>query len=472
MSNGEDTPALAPGAVVADHFVVVRRLGGGGMGEVYLAENTNLAGVLRAVKILRAELSNDGRFVDMLADEAVRQARLVHDNIVMILDFVRAGGQCCLIADFVEGKTLEDWLEASPAGLPIDQVIAWMIDVLSGLDYAHRHAILHCDVKPANVIIDRNGRARVTDFGISRDLGRNDGDNRVMGTLPYMSPEQIQRPGSIDHRSDVFSAGVMFFELLTGRLPFQAPDASRPEFPQLTRDAPDVRSLRPDVPERLARIVNTALQRSPDDRFQGCADFKTALQDFLRRQKLRKQLPKIVGATLVLVGATAAGVAKYQAWAHQEEDRRQAAERQRVEEQEAQLHQQTMATSLANALKSVHYLCREWGELQNKRRGLLIIDQMDTKEAATAKLRKDLVDKLADMESNIARHAADVNAADDALQGFDAASVNQAIDSQLAAQAGERVYLQIVKRGLDARAGGQPAWDAERLKQECPPVAQ
>jgi serine/threonine protein kinase len=469
MTVPNEAPELPPGARIADHFVVVRRLGGGGMGEVYLAENTNLPGVLRAIKILRRELTSERRFVDMLSDEAVRQARLVHDNIVMMLDLVQADGRCCLIADFVEGKTLEDLLaEKAGSGLPVDKVIGWMIDVLEGLDYAHRHAILHCDVKPANVIIDgHTGRARVTDFGISRDLSRSDGNDLVMGTLPYMSPEQIERPTAIDHRSDVFSAGVMCFELLTGQLPFPIPPKEQPVYPQLLRDAPDILTVRADIPERLALIVNTALQRAPDDRFQGCADFRAELQDFLRRQRLRKQLPAIAAAMLALAAATAFGVAKYHDWANAREIQRQAEERVRIQQDQQRVQEQRLVAlndTMSNALKSLHYLCREWGELQVKRGALDILKQMKDTERDQALFQS----KLEAMQGNIARHATEVNSATDALSDFDGASVASEMDRRLTTDAGEQTFVRVLKEGFASRSKGQPHWDAERMKQACP----
>ena len=307
MSKIDQPPivTLADGTTIGDHFIIRRKLGGGGMGEVYLAENLELPDKKYAIKVLRSEFSHDPRFVSMLQDEAKKQARLEHDNVVQIYDLLKWAGHYCLIQSFVNGKTLASMIEEEPQGLKPAVALPLMLDILKGLDHAHAIGILHCDVKPANVIVDMDGRARVTDFGISRDIGPIARDSGLVGvgTPEYMSPEQIIKPYEVDHRTDVFSAGVMFFEMLCGRLPFEAPQSQdNASMPQIIMDAPDVRQFRNDIPEALARIVATGLQRDPALRFQGCVDFHRAIVDFRRRERWRRTwLPAIIGSSIIAV---------------------------------------------------------------------------------------------------------------------------------------------------------------------------
>lgn len=387
--------SLTEGMVIGDHFVIRRKLGGGGMGEVFLAENQNVPDKRYAIKVLRSEFSAQPRFVAILQDEASKQARLDHDNVVGMYDYFRWGPHYCLVQDFIDGKTLADCIAEAPTGLDLPTALSLMGGILSGLDYAHEIGILHCDVKPANVIIGLDKRPRVTDFGISREIGREAPETGLggAGTAEYMSPEQILPPYVFDHRCDVFSAGVLFFEMLTGRLPYRI-DTTQAEviWPQLVAEAPDVREARRDIPEAVARIVATALRRDPGQRFQGCADFRRALEEFSRRERWRKTwLPAIAIASVVF----AAGAFGLYQW------RQSVAEQARIEHEEVVARtRKVVEDSLANASSSLRLLCREAAEYGIRRKG---VD--NARESGLVELAQKFEARLKEMDENMTKQA-------------------------------------------------------------------
>lgn len=408
---------FADGTIIGDHFIIRRKLGGGGMGEVYLAENLELPDKKYAIKVLRSEFSADPRFVSMLQDEAKKQARLEHDNVVQIYDLLKWAGHYCLIQSFVNGKTLASMIEEEPQGLKPAVALALMLDILNGLDHAHEIGILHCDVKPANVIVDMDGRARVTDFGISRDIGPIARDSGLVGvgTPEYMSPEQILKPYEVDHRTDVFSAGVMFFEMLCGRLPFEAPQSQdNASMPQIIMDAPDVRQFRDDIPEALARIVATALQREPALRFQGCADFHLAIDDFRRRERWRRTwLPAIIGTSIIaVIGA----VALYQ-W------------RETVNNQATEDKKQNELVHIKESIKTaatwMNGICRESKSLGPKREAVKIAQASGLPEVV-----RNFEVQIADIDTNIDTFAAKYTSAIQQLSSLDSAVVSKELAAQ------------------------------------------
>jgi serine/threonine protein kinase len=375
--HAQQCDALEPGTLIGDHFVIRNQLGSGGMGDVYLAEHASLPDIKCAVKVLRRELSANESFVGMLRSEARKQSRLKHDNVVQIHDFFEWHGRYCLVQSFVSGQTLNRLIAKSPQGLKLDFALRLMSEVLSGLDHAHEQGILHCDIKPSNIIVDENGRARILDFGIARDLGASAANSDVLtaGTPEYMSPEQILPPFEVDHRTDVYSSGVMFFEMLCGRLPFgRAPAQVDAEMPQVRLDPPDVRRFRAEIPEALARIIVTAMQRDRERRFAGCADFREAIIAYQRRERWRRTwLPGIAAAVVV---AAVGGFALAQWIIHQ--DIRSA------------------SGSIGTAVKSLEQLCRESEQRERKRAGLRLAREMQDTQ-----LVENFTRQLAEVNANI-----------------------------------------------------------------------
>src|SRR5215469_4451492 len=383
QTQAQQPDILAAGALIGDHFVVRKQLGSGGIGAVYLAEHASLPDIKCAVKVLRREFSGNESFVEILRAEARKQSRLEHDNVVQIHDFFEWNGRYCLVQSFVSGQTLSRIIAQSPQGLELNLALRLICEVLNGLDYAHEQGILHCDIKPSNIIVDENGRARILDFGIARDLCASGGDSDVLtaGTPEYMSPEQILPPYEVDHRTDVYSSGVMLFEMLSGRLPFgNAPPQVDAQMPQVRLDPPDIRRVRGDIPEVLARIVVTAMQRDRDRRFAGCCDFREAIVAHQRRQRWRRTwLPAIAAAVMI---AAAVGLALWQ-WDV------------RVE------HKNFLSAtaSIGNAVKSLDQLCRELDQREREREGLSIARQMQDEQ--DKHFVEDFTRRQADMNLNI-----------------------------------------------------------------------
>lgn len=270
------------GQTIHDNLYIRSKIGEGGMGTVYLAENAGLREKKYAVKMLRRTLTDKPAFRERFYEEARQQALLSHPNIVQMYDYFQIGEDYFLVLEYVGGPTLAHLIDAATGPLPEKRTLQIIHDVLAALNCAHEHGILHRDVKPPNVLIDQDGRARLTDFGIARALGASSRGEAGMtvGTAQYMSPEQIRDPDSVDQRSDVYSAGVVLYEMLTGKVPFDAPTPAEVRKAQRDLAPPDVRATNPAVRKRLAGIVARALRKDPDARFQGCLEFQKAVDAY------------------------------------------------------------------------------------------------------------------------------------------------------------------------------------------------
>jgi len=429
---GSSEEDIAAGTTIGDHFLITRKLGEGGMGEVYLAENVNLPDKRYAIKVLRQELTAIERYAQLLEREAQKQARLDHENIVQLYDYFRWRQRYCLILPFVEGTTLAELIAAQPHGLKEELALKLIRDVLSGLNYAHEAGVLHCDSKPANVLVDKDGRARVTDFGIARDVGPAALDmlGTVAGTPEYMSPEQISDPDHVDHRADVFSAGVVLFEMLTGRLPFANEGGN--QFPQSNTDPADIREFRPDLPTQLARIVTTALQRDPAARFQGCVDFQRAIGKYRQRQRWRRTwLPAIVVVSLL---ALAGAVVSYQ-WKLRIE--RIAEEQRLVNEASAR---KTIEASVTTAVQQLGSLCRESARLQTRQAALTTAS-----EAGFADLAAKFRVQIGDMRKNMSDSSENYARALGQLASFDPQMVQELLAAHLQQDPDSARFLRAVR---------------------------
>jgi serine/threonine protein kinase len=260
--------APAP-ADLAPHFPqleILALLGQGGMGAVYKARQLKLDRFV-AVKILPAEWSRDPAFAERFAREARALARLSHPHIVGVHDFGEAGEHFFLLMEFVDGANLRQLLQAGP----LDPRLALQIipQVCDALQYAHDEGVIHRDVKPENILVDQRGRVKMADFGLAKLVGPSrasftlTGTHQVMGTLDYMAPEQRNHPQEVDQRADIYSLGVVFYEMLTGKLP-------------LGRFSPP--SDAAGVDGRLDQIVHRALEREPEQRYQHVSEVRSALE--------------------------------------------------------------------------------------------------------------------------------------------------------------------------------------------------
>ena len=459
MPNDHALNGLPNGTTIGDHFVIRDKLGGGGMGEVYLAENRNVPDKKYAIKVLRQEFSGDAGFVEMLHDEAVKQSRLEHDNVGGMYDFFAWRGSYCLVQNFVDGKTLEAVLAEHPHGLPLGQALTLMMGILAGLDYAHAMGILHCDMKASNVIVGTDARPRVIDFGIAQSIGPVTRASRAVGafTAEYVSPEQVLSPNAIDHRADVFSSGVLFFEMLSGRLPFELqPEQVGATLPQLHQDAPDVRNFRADVPEPIARVVATAMQRDPSMRFQGCGDFRQAIADYLKRVERAKLLRKLLPA--LAIAAATVGTGLYVWSSRVKEEQRVVALRNKAAAAKADAERASKIAhdAVINGTITFNLLCREWIDFQLKRKGLPKARALGIPELVLG-----FEEKLAGMQINIARYATTYG---DSLRQLEATRADIA-DTVLASSGVDPR----IKGDLAALRSSAKTPTKEALMQRCPP---
>lgn len=267
------------------HYILDHVLGAGGMAVVWCAWHGKI-GQHVAIKVVSDELANDPAFTARFLDEIRRHRRLDHPRIVRILDTFSIADRICMVMDLINGKSLATLLEqSSEHRLSASTAVSIMVDVLAALDYAHRHGVLHRDVKPSNILLDGGNRAYLSDFGIAVALGeeRRTRTGVPVGTAEYMSPEQIRTPQHIDHRTDVYSAACVLYEMLTGRPPFigselKAGDsdfAVRAEHMSNLPVAP--RQRMPSIHAEMDALIMRALRKIPDERLPGCAEFSRLL---------------------------------------------------------------------------------------------------------------------------------------------------------------------------------------------------
>jgi serine/threonine protein kinase len=268
------------------HYVLEERLGGGGMGVVWRARDTR-SDELVAIKAVANDLILDSEFRIRMQDEARRHQRLHHPNIVPVPEVFEAEGNTWIVMKLIEGTSLSALLDSrANKRLDVKDGIRIIKDVLDALNYAHRHGIVHRDVKPSNVMVDHNGKVWLLDFGIAIAMGeqRRTRTGQVVGTLSYMSPEQISKPRTIDHRSDVYSVGCMFYEMLTGRPPFikNKDGVGDSDFAMqqahIKKTPLDPKSRVSSIPDDLNRVIMAALSKNPDDRIPGCGEFLRLLE--------------------------------------------------------------------------------------------------------------------------------------------------------------------------------------------------
>ena len=268
------------GTLFDGRYQVVRKLGAGGMANVYLAEDQEL-GRRVAIKILNDRHAGDEQFVERFRREAKNAAALSHPNIVSIYDRGEAEGTYYIAMEYLDGRTLKELIvQRGPA--PVTVSVEYARQVLSALRFAHRHGIVHRDIKPHNVLVDAEGRVKVTDFGIARaGASQMTEAGSIVGTAQYLSPEQA-RGGDVDQRSDLYSLGVVLYELITGTLPFNGDTPVEIAMKHLSTVPEPPSERRPDIPRDLDLIVMRALAKDPDDRYASAEEMDADLERFLR----------------------------------------------------------------------------------------------------------------------------------------------------------------------------------------------
>src|SRR5579863_3062023 len=245
---------------------ILELLGKGGMGAVYKARQRGLDRLV-AVKVLPSEIGRDAAFSERFTREARALARLNHPHIVAVYDFGQASGLYYIVMEYVDGVNLRQTIQTG-ALIP-QNALAIVPQICEALQFAHDEGIVHRDIKPENILIDKKGRVKIADFGLAKLVGQDSrdhfltGTHQVMGTLRYMAPEQMQGSREVDHRADIYSLGVVFYELLTGDLP-------------LGRFAPPSKKVQVDV--RLDQVVLRALEKEPDRRYQHVSEVGTEVE--------------------------------------------------------------------------------------------------------------------------------------------------------------------------------------------------
>jgi eukaryotic-like serine/threonine-protein kinase len=266
------------GELIGGRYKVEDLVGTGGMSSVYRARDNVLERQV-ALKILHDHFSGDPEYVERFRREARAIARLNHPNIVTVIDRGELGRHQFIVFEHVAGENLKDVVRRR-GPLPVDEAVALTTQVARGLAFAHDHGVVHRDVKPQNVLIDENGTAKVTDFGIARSIDPDEGlteTGTVLGTSGYIAPEQASGL-RVDSRSDQYSLGVVLYELLTGEPPYSGDNVMAVAMKHLREPVPRVRDRRRDVPASVDAIVSRAMAKRPEDRFPSTDDMVAALE--------------------------------------------------------------------------------------------------------------------------------------------------------------------------------------------------
>ena len=317
------------GTLLSGRYRLESKLGSGGMSTVYLAVDETL-GRNVAVKVLHREISDQPDQLERFRREARAVARLSHPNLVGVIDAGEDGGHPYIVFEYVPGETLKKRI-AEYGRLPLDEATAYAIEIGRGLASAHAAKLVHRDVKPQNVLIDSEGRAKVTDFGIARSLEAHGltATGRVLGTTDYVSPEQAMGKDA-DPRTDVYSLGVVLFEMITGDVPYLAETQVGVAMKHVNEPMPDVQSRRPETSAALAAAVDRSTAKEPGDRYEDMNEFLRDLEGALeveiaragrstgeattvidsvprkRRKLLNRRRMSVLSVLLVVVAAAAA----------------------------------------------------------------------------------------------------------------------------------------------------------------------
>jgi serine/threonine-protein kinase len=269
---------LENGMFLIERYEILSKVGVGGMADVYKAKD-HVLGRIVAVKVLKAEFSEDVNFVTKFRTEAQSAAGLEHPNIVNIYDVGSENGLHFIVMEYVEGITLKTYIEKK-GQLSFKEATSIAIQVARGIETAHNKEIIHRDIKPQNIIISTEGKVKVTDFGIARAISSNTISAEVMGSVHYASPEQA-RNGFVDGRSDIYSLGIVMYEMVTGRVPFDGDTTVSVAIQHLQEEMVEPSVYAPELPISYEKILLKATQKNPDRRYQTIeellADLRKAL---------------------------------------------------------------------------------------------------------------------------------------------------------------------------------------------------
>lgn len=255
---------VRPGMLISDRYEIIEKVGSGGMADVYKAKCHRLNRFV-AIKILKAEYSEDKSFVEKFRGEAQSAAGLSHPNIVNVYDVGDDDGLHYIVMELVEGITLKSFIERK-GKLELKEVLGISIQIAQGMEAAHANHIIHRDIKPQNIIISREGKVKVTDFGIAKAATSNTITSNAMGSVHYISPEQA-RGGYSDDKSDIYSLGITMYEMLSGRVPFTGDNTISVALLHIQGEATPLRELDPTIPVSIDKIVQKCMQKKPERRY-------------------------------------------------------------------------------------------------------------------------------------------------------------------------------------------------------------
>lgn len=273
---------VTKGQKINDRYEIIKSIGEGGMANVYLGYDTILDRNV-AIKVLRGDLANDEKFVRRFQREALSASSLSHPNIVAMYDVGEDDGLYYIVMEYIEGKTLKQLLKKR-GSLTLSEAIDIMLQLTDGMAHAHDSYIVHRDLKPQNIMIQDDGQIKITDFGIAMALNSTQltQTNSVMGSVHYLPPEQAAGKGTTI-KSDIYSMGIIFYELLTGQLPFKGDSAVEIALKQMKEPLPDVHKLNNDIPQSIENIILKATAKNPKNRYDDAKnmhnDLLTALND-------------------------------------------------------------------------------------------------------------------------------------------------------------------------------------------------
>src|SRR4051812_46213503 len=290
-----------------NRYTLIDMLGQGGMGRVYLARDTRLNRNV-ALKILSPERMNNPRAIARFQREARVGAQLQHENLVRIYDEGESNGKCYLVMEFIEGKNIGAIIaEGGPIPPPTAARLARQVAL--GLEHAQQKGLIHRDVNPYNILVTRDGIAKLTDLGLAIDQneqGQVTREGATVGTFDYVSPEQARHSHSVDTRSDIYSLGCTLYHMLTGQVPFPSPSLPEKLFGHQAVDPASPSAVAPEVPEGLSEVVRTMMRKSPGDRYATPLTVALALEPFADGQSAAYRDDATATAALPVVGGESA----------------------------------------------------------------------------------------------------------------------------------------------------------------------
>ncbi|MBR1757142.1 MAG: Stk1 family PASTA domain-containing Ser/Thr kinase [Lachnospiraceae bacterium] len=294
---------LKPGTYLIGRYEILARIGAGGMADVYKALDHRLNRNV-AIKVLKEEFSKDQNFVRKFGAEAQAAAGLTHANIVSVYDVSEENGLYFIVMELVEGITLKDFIQAK-GKLSVRETVGISIQIAQGLEVAHQNRIVHRDIKPQNIILSKDGLAKVTDFGIAKAVTSNTITSNAVGSVHYISPEQA-RGGYSDEKSDIYSLGVTMYEMLCGHVPFTGDSTVNVALQHIQQEAEPLHEIDPTIPDSIEKIVQKCMQKKPERRYANVAELIADLKRAVRTPNgdfVKPGGPSEDGSTVVITEA-------------------------------------------------------------------------------------------------------------------------------------------------------------------------